>query len=102
MLETLSCLFAGAILLQEPAPAPRPPKTDERRPAVALDAELRRAVDLLRATRGMRFEAVVNAHAPQPRLRHPDCQRSPEPITSQRPLADPPARCSAGLPPWGL
>ena len=34
--------------------------------------------------------------------RHPACQRSPEPITSQRPLADPPARDSAGLPPWGL
>ena len=77
MLEALSCLLAGALLLQEPAPAPRPPKSDERRPAVALDPELRRAVDLLRATRGMRFDAVVNAHAPQPRALAEAARRPP-------------------------
>ncbi len=77
MLEALSCLFAGALLVQEPAPAPRPPKPDERRPAVALDPELRRAVDLLRAAHGMRFEAVVNAHAPQPRALADAAKRPP-------------------------
>ena len=32
---------------------------------------------------------------------YPEPYRS-RPITSQRPLADPPARNPAGLPPWGL
>lgn len=77
MLEALSFLFAGALLLQEPAPAPRPPKSDERRPAVALDPELRRAVDLLRAARGVRFDVVVNAHAPQPRALADATKRPP-------------------------
>jgi hypothetical protein len=69
MLPAAAFLFAGALLFQSPAPAPAPPSPppDERKPAVALDPELRRAVDALRATNGMRFEAVVNAHAAQPR-----------------------------------
>ena len=68
MLHLLPCLLAGSLLLQEPAPAPKTPKTDDKKPAVTLDAELKRAIDLLRAANGMRFEAIVNAHAPQPRV----------------------------------
>jgi hypothetical protein len=69
MFPAAACLLAGSLLFQNPAPAPSPPSPppDERKPAVALDPELRRAIDALRTTNGMRFEAVVNAHAPQPR-----------------------------------
>jgi len=69
MFPAAACLLAGSLLFQIPAPAPSPPSPppDERKPAVALDPELRRAIDALRTTNGMRFEAVVNAHAPQPR-----------------------------------
>ena len=52
--------------------------------------------------RRRRIAAPTRQDAGRASRRHPACQRSPEPITSQRPLADPPARNSAGLPPWGL
>ena len=90
-----------------PGPLHRPPaaaRDARHRAACRSNPGCKMASGMLQPAKSARARAVPRlpgSRAPRP-ARHPTCQGTLESITSQRPLADPPARNSAGLPPWGL